>query len=178
MADEKKPVAPVAPTVPPKAPGADKVQAIKDATAKANAGLRTETVNKDKPTKFSLPSFVDIAELQNIYGALRDGDYWSAFTRGIQFLNAFLNPPRTGLRVSSRVMSEGDVSELERTLAMLEKQVDNAEMNAVDLAERVSPQPRVNSATNVAAQNTDIGLIEVIGIIRIIIGFMQQYRQK
>lgn len=180
MADEKKPVAPVAPVVPPKAPGSDKVQAIKDATAKVNAGLRQPTA-PDKLTKFTLPNFVDIVELQNIYAAIRDGDYWSAFTRGIRFLDGFLNPPRTGnvgLRTTARVMSEAEVAELNRTIDLLEKQVDGAELRVSDPSEKVTPPPRVGNASNAAVQNTEIGFMEVIGILRLIVGLIQQFRQK
>lgn len=159
----------------------ERMQGLRDATKAENDRLREESNRLNAvPTKFNLPNFVDISQIQDIYAALRDGDYWTAFARGIGFLNAFTNPPKPagGLRTTARVMNEIDAKEFERTCALLDTVIDGAEDRVEDTSAKVAPQPRVGRSANAAAQNTDISFSDVMCILNMVRNILQQFRQN
>lgn len=168
MADPVKPVgSPVA------VPGQAKVDALKAATVAENSRLKSAKPVEGKPT--ALPGFIDFAAIQDIYGSLRDGDYWSGFTRAIRFLDSFLNPPKAdgGLRSATpRFMSTSDMAELERSLVLLEKETTKLEGSE----ETVTPIPRVGKPN--PAEGTEISITDVFTVINLILSLVEKFRKR
>jgi len=165
----------------PTVPGAAKTEAVKNAAVKVNADMRAEAAERQlaltTPVKWSLPDFVSIVEIQDIYGCLRDGDYWSAFTRSISLINKFVNPETKVRATAPRTFTLADANEFERSLNLLSAQLDSIESN-VDEGATVSPAPRVNANANGVSPDTQFGIVEVLAVIKIVRELIERFRRN
>jgi hypothetical protein len=171
MAEKEKPVV----------PGAAKVEAIKTAAVKVNVDMRKDAEEKQlaatTPVKWSLPAFLDIGTIQDIYGSLRDGDMWSAFTRSISLINKFVNPDGKLRALPPQSFTLADANEYERSINLLSAQLDAIEANAEE-GQTVSPAPRVNASAMSVPAETQFGIVEVLAVIKIVRELIERFRRN
>ena len=167
MADEKKTVVPPVATVPPKAVVPEKEVPVSGVFAKAN-----------------FPSYFNLADLQFIYGALRDGDYWTAFARSLKLLNELINPPTTvggtaGARRQAlqwRILSEEEATGFEKVVNQLRDCCDRAQLKGG--AETIMPPNRTGKTANPVGEKAEISFFTVISIIQTIVELIERFKKQ
>lgn len=144
---------------------------------------------KDVPSsgvfaKAAFPGYFNLADLQFIYGAIRDGDYWTAFTRSIKFLNDIVNPTgnvggaTAGARrqnTAFRVLGEDEANAFEKVTGQLREYCDRLELSGRN--ETVLPPMKMGAKSNPVAEKANISFITLISIVRTILDLIDGFRK-
>lgn len=151
------------------------------------AEARKPDTLEDDPARTVAVAKWSLADFQNIYAALRDGDYYSAFKLSVSFLNELMNAPKMqpklnrGMRPGEKVgaqhvaVSASEMKEIDRTIELMERQLSNSTSGTVELEDqKVLAAPSSRKASNAPTLN----IVDVINVVSIVLEFIRKWREN
>lgn len=148
----------------------------KDFAKNPNASAKAPEAVEVPVKGFNLPHFVDLTAIGDIYGSVRDGDLWSAFAKGIAFINGVINAPiNPPTRVAAaRMVSESEARDFERVCCQFDECIESLEGREDEVVEK---PVRVGS-TPTEAGKTDFSITDVLTILKIVQQLADTWRQR
>lgn len=141
-----------------------------------------EGEKKDDPARPVARVNFSIADFQDIYAALRDGDYYSAFRKAIRFLDTLLNVPRVapprGLRpvaVSGTAVTGAEMMELDRSIALMEAQLNQSSSGSVELEDNTV---RMANAQRKSGEAAKLDIKSILAIVMMVLDLVKQWRNR
>lgn len=120
---------------------------------------------------FTLPFSFDLATWQLLFGAVRDGDYWSAGRYAVSILNAILNPAPNVRATHPVALTDAESVAFAKQIAFV--QAKCAELAALDPDEDRAPMVHAN-----VPGAPEFGITDIIAIIQILGPIFQKWREN
>lgn len=131
----------------------------------------------------NLQSPIHITELQDFYAALRDGDYWMVFQKGVSILHHMINPHTDkvmattgrGIGRTTRANRQYPVSAVEQeqfadTVERLQKERDRISGNEIKV--------KANSRVALATDAPQIDMAGILAIVDLVISIFSRFRGR
>lgn len=145
---------------PPEQPGAVIAHA-------AGAASSRDADEPDTAPRFTLPFSFALEDWQFLFGAVRDGDYWSAARYAVRILNGILNPEAKVKALRPLTLTEDESATLARQIAFVQSK-------CAELAS--APEPAAVRTSVSGAP--EFGIADVIAIIQILAPIIERWRGK
>lgn len=151
------------------------------AQAQGNAAVRAKA-EQDEQEQFVTGFTFDLAQLSDIYGNLRDGNYWSAFKMSIEVLHNAINSDSRTLRGTPSMRVNARMAQRAQGAVRL-SEVENIEKKLTECCDEMKRQHSTAMSRNDVgkSQEKNVDAIDpftIIAIVQSIIELVRKFRQS